>query len=272
MLGVGVLNLLPHAFYELEKIEPVQHGSAIQQTVGWLMVGFLVMFFIERVFHFHHHDVPARPSRTTIVGTTMTTITRMPDMVTRAAGETKLGRGVGRAFVAQHARRASRLAPAWRPNRKPAEEPVGPAWSFFSRRISAQAFRLDDLGTLMALDGRSSTAKHLVNGLYALAIPLGAHSVSIGGDNDGRRPASVRRLRLGFCRRHFFVYLDQRSTPRIAVPLARQIQAVAALLLGLSLAYGLTVLEESGHDHGHKHDRSTEHSGHKETGHAHDHK
>src|SRR5215471_6425230 len=30
MLGVGMLNLLPHAYYELENI---------QQTVGWLMIG-----------------------------------------------------------------------------------------------------------------------------------------------------------------------------------------------------------------------------------------
>ena len=50
MLGVGVLHLLPHAYFELGDIYP---------CVWWLLGGFLTMFFIERVFHFHHHDVPA---------------------------------------------------------------------------------------------------------------------------------------------------------------------------------------------------------------------
>ena len=49
MLGVGILHLLPHAFFELQDI---------YHCVWWLLGGFLTMFFIERVFHFHHHDVP----------------------------------------------------------------------------------------------------------------------------------------------------------------------------------------------------------------------
>src|SRR5436853_5185150 len=49
MLGVGVLHLLPHALH--------QFGS-IDRTAGWVLAGFVVMFFIQRFFHFHHHDVP----------------------------------------------------------------------------------------------------------------------------------------------------------------------------------------------------------------------
>ena len=49
MLGVGVLHLLPHAFYEL---------NDIQWTAWCVLCGFLATFFLERVFHFHHHDAP----------------------------------------------------------------------------------------------------------------------------------------------------------------------------------------------------------------------
>src|SRR6185503_16676411 len=49
MLGVGVLHLLPHALYQLRSID---------RTVGWVLGGFVVMFFIQRFFNFHHHDVP----------------------------------------------------------------------------------------------------------------------------------------------------------------------------------------------------------------------
>src|SRR5512137_2722317 len=46
MLGVGLLHLLPHASHQLRSID---------RAAWWLMGGFLVMFFIQRFFHFHHH-------------------------------------------------------------------------------------------------------------------------------------------------------------------------------------------------------------------------
>src|SRR5690349_10579195 len=49
MLGVALLHMLPHAW---------DHFQAIDPAVRWLLGGFLVMFFIQRFFHFHHHDVP----------------------------------------------------------------------------------------------------------------------------------------------------------------------------------------------------------------------
>ena len=48
MLGVGVLHLLPHALIEL---------GSIDQVVWCLLAGFLAMFFVERFFAYHHHDI-----------------------------------------------------------------------------------------------------------------------------------------------------------------------------------------------------------------------
>jgi len=48
MLGVALLNLLPHAFYKLNSIE---------LTTGVCLVGLLFMFFMIRMFHFHQHDL-----------------------------------------------------------------------------------------------------------------------------------------------------------------------------------------------------------------------
>ena len=52
MLGVGLLHLVPHAYFLLHSID---------KTMGFALLGFLAMFFIERVFHFHHHGAPDDP-------------------------------------------------------------------------------------------------------------------------------------------------------------------------------------------------------------------
>src|SRR5262249_27549265 len=149
-----MLNLLPHAYYEL---------TNIQQTVGWLMIGFLVMFFIERVFHFHHHDVPgdaehdcahdhdhdhhhghgghdhegARPNLSwgaALVGLSLHSPLDGVALAASVAAESEAG-GTGWAGLV-----------------------------VFLVVFLHKPFDSMTLGTLMALDGRSATAKHLVNG------------------------------------------------------------------------------------------------------------
>lgn len=46
MLGVGLFHMLPHA--------AIETGS-LDQAVWWMMVGLLIMFFLQRFFHFHQH-------------------------------------------------------------------------------------------------------------------------------------------------------------------------------------------------------------------------
>ncbi len=49
MLGIALLHFLPDAEEQLHSID---------RTVAWLLGGFLAMFFLQRFFHFHHHDSP----------------------------------------------------------------------------------------------------------------------------------------------------------------------------------------------------------------------
>src|SRR3954466_8507719 len=74
MLGIGVLHMLPHALLdataaaETARALPTVSGTVAMAlspnaiAVRWitisLLAGMLVMFFIERFFSFHHHDVP----------------------------------------------------------------------------------------------------------------------------------------------------------------------------------------------------------------------
>lgn len=50
MLGVALLDLLPHAIYKL------QHAET---ALACCLIGLLFMFFMIRMFHFHQHDLTA---------------------------------------------------------------------------------------------------------------------------------------------------------------------------------------------------------------------
>src|SRR3954470_3686959 len=49
MLGIALLHFLPDASEQL---------GSLDRTVTWMLGGFLAMFFLQRFFHFHHHDLP----------------------------------------------------------------------------------------------------------------------------------------------------------------------------------------------------------------------
>ena len=74
MLGIGVLHMLPHAITDAAAAAnamaaaapaasaPASSTAINADAVQWiaisLLAGMLAMFFIERFFSFHHHDVP----------------------------------------------------------------------------------------------------------------------------------------------------------------------------------------------------------------------
>src|SRR3954454_4466051 len=66
MLGIGVLHMLPHALLDATTAAAASgvsssyaaNAEAIHAITISLLAGMLTMFFIERFFSFHHHDVP----------------------------------------------------------------------------------------------------------------------------------------------------------------------------------------------------------------------
>ena len=48
MLGMALLHFIPHAFHQ---------NHSVDQTMRLALGGFLVMFFLQRFFPHHHHDV-----------------------------------------------------------------------------------------------------------------------------------------------------------------------------------------------------------------------
>lgn len=48
MLGLALLGMLPHAMLSTE---------SIQVALNWMVGGFLATFFLQRLLHYHHHEI-----------------------------------------------------------------------------------------------------------------------------------------------------------------------------------------------------------------------
>ncbi len=172
MLGVGVLHLLPHAYFELHEIYP---------CVWWLLGGFLTMFFIERVFHFHHHDVPEGSAAGEAHGHDHADDSGH----THVHGHGHVhahGRARGRAWqgalvgLALHSA-ADGMALAASVAAETEHEGPGHALAGLAVFLVIWLHIPFDslaLSTLMTISYASSRARHVAIVLFALAVPLGA--------------------------------------------------------------------------------------------------
>jgi len=171
MLGVAVLHLLPHAWMQRAEwlrgsgAEPAIGHELIGPVVWWLLLGFLAMFFVERFFCFHHHDVagPADPAGPppaharhgheltwagAAIGLCLHSL--MAGVALAASVEIGEGSSTGGAIV-------------WTTG-----------FSTFLAIFLHKPFDSMTIGALMAVGRRSTRARHLVNVAFGLVVPAGA--------------------------------------------------------------------------------------------------
>lgn len=255
MLGVGLLHMLPHA---IEASPGSLHG-----TMLWLLLGFLVMFFIERFFSFHQHDVPVKANA----------------IATADAGHSHdhshhHDHAHGRHHHHHHGHGAA-VGPGAHGHRitwsgaalgltlhslldglaLAASIDAAPniAWAGLAVFLVIFLHRpLDSMTllTLMSVGGWSRPARHLVNALFALVVPVGAAlyfglshwSVEAGHEIVG--PA------LAFSAGLFLCISMSDLLPELQFHQHDRVGLSAALMLGLALAWTIAWLEpEHQHDH-----------------------
>jgi zinc and cadmium transporter len=104
------------------------------------------------------------------------------------------------------------------------------------------------IGTLMARGGWSLGARHLVNALFSLAIPLGAAIFYVGivGAAEGGLALSYA---LAFAAGTFLCISLSDLLPELQFHDHDRGKLSLALLLGLALAYGICRLEALSHTH-----------------------
>jgi len=235
MLGIALLHFLPDAAGQLHSVE---------RTATWVLGGFLAMFFLQRFFHFHHHDSPEgdpddcchgvdepgepQPAhhahaladksaqQLSWVGTALgLTLHSLLDGLALAAAVTAGSLG--------HARLAG----------------LGVALVV----ILHKPFDAMAVSTLMTASGSSRFSRHLLNGLFALATPLGAGLFYLGANHVADSNAAFLGSALAFCAGTFLCIASSDLLPELQFHSHDRFKLSFALLAGLAVAVVIKQLE-----------------------------
>ena len=248
MLGVGVLHLLPHAWHQLHSID---------QTARWFLGGFVLMFFIERFFHFHHHDVAGEEAEEDVAVAAEVHVDHGHDpahchhphsLADRSARQLSWS-GAALGLTLHTLTDGIALAASVE-----AEARVGGSgwllgFGTFLVVILHKPFDALAIGTLMAAGGWSRYSRHLVNGLFALANPVGVLLFHFGANQSSINGQLFLGSALAFAAGTFLCIATSDLLPELQFHSHDRGKLSLALLAGLGLAALIGTFETTGHDH-----------------------
>ena len=243
ILGIGVLHLLPHAVYELGT-------GAVDVIAKWMLAGIVMMFFLLRAFHAHHHQPEVEQAddieQPEAEGISVTKehvhslgeacrhdhdghhhVGWMGILFGLAIHTLLDGLALGATMQAEAAHSASSLA------------------GFGIMLAIALHKPLDSLSitTLMMSAGKPASTRWLVNLFYASLCPIGAACFLMGVgqlDSDGH---FVVGCSLAFSAGVFLCIALADLLPEMEFHSHHRLRLTAALLLGIALAWGIQFLE-----------------------------
>jgi zinc and cadmium transporter len=263
MLGVGVLQMLPHAISEAGITPGLNDPAPLAGIMLWLLAGILVMFFMERFFCFHHHDAPdqygeaGQEQPAAPVGSDAATGQHRHDAscgVHRDEGVHGLsGRdvlhdlswsgaalglalhsvinGIALAAAVEHGDHGAGLA----------------GFGTFLVILLHKPFDAVTIGMLMARSRCSLTWRLTVNALFPLAVPLGAGVFYLGLHQGG---SIALANALAFAAGTFLCISLSDLLPELQFHQHDRVKLSLALVLGLAVAYAAGRLEAATHrDH-----------------------
>jgi len=251
MLGIALLHFLPDAMEKLQSMDRV---------ANWMLGGFLAMFFLQRFFHFHHHDTPEGDPEDCC---------HDEPIGLEHGHEQDHDHDHGHELHEAHSHHAHTLAD------KSAQQLswVGTALGMTLHSLldglalaaSVMAAkqgqeRLAGLGvamvvilhkpfdamavtTLMTAGGSSRASRHLLNGLFALASPLGAVLFLLGASQFADSNGVFLGCSLAFCTGTFLCIASSDLLPELQFHSHDRFKLSVALLAGLGVALGIKFFE-----------------------------
>ena len=238
MLGIALLHFLPDAAEQLKSVD---------QTAWGVLGGFLTMFFLQRFFHFHHHDSPEGDpedcchepvhhhdhddhDHTHHAHTLAGKSAQQLSWIGTALGLTLHSLLDGLALAASVAAGAedhTRLAG------------MGVALVV----ILHKPFDAIAVSALMSASGSSRLSRHVVNGLFATVTPLGALLFSVGASHFMGSKAAFLGGALAFCAGTFLCIAASDLLPELQFHSHDRLKLSVALLLGLGIAIAIKQIE-----------------------------
>lgn len=247
LLGVGLLHLLPHAALAL--------GNDLERTAGWVLVGFFVMFLLERTFHGHTHQ----PSTTG--GCDHDHAHHAGHDRPPTAGRFAwCGAFVGLSLhsLADGAGLAASM--------QVDADHGGGAFSGFATFLAIALHKPIDsalIATLLVAAGAPLAQRRLVNLAYALVVPAGAAGFLVLPRVLGVDHSLVIGVAMAIAAGTFICIAAADLLPEVQFHSHDRLLLTSALALGLALAWGISAVERASHahrahaasgmEHGHRH-------------------
>ena len=247
MLGMALLHFIPHAF---------QQQHSVDRTVQWVLGGFMAMFFLQRFFPHHHHDVsegapeadrsaPGPPCSHeaahehshavhTLAEQSASQLSWAATTVGMALHSLVGGVALAASVAAESTGQAGLVG-------------LGTALVI----ILHKPFDAMAVATLMAASGCSRFARHLLNGLFACVTPLGALLFYVGASHLFATNPAFLGSALAFCAGTFLCIACADLLPELQFHAHDRLRLSLALLSGIGVAVLIGQFEHSGHDHHH---------------------
>jgi len=268
MLGIALLHMLPHA---------MMSNNPFQQLMLWMVAGVLTMFLLERFFHFHQHDLPSHPPSAHEDGHDPAhghahvhgpgpgcehdpdpipveqcdeDTTEVPhyDHKPRLSWS---GAAIGlilHSLIAGVALGASMTAE---------QHNVWPGLALFLVIVFHKPFDSMTLLALVASTGWSLKVGHLINSIFALAVPLGAWIFMLGFADEHDAHSMVVGNALAFSAGVFLCISLSDVLPELHFHRHDKVKLSVALVIGLAIAFAIAHFEMQHHDHAHSGDSPT---------------
>jgi zinc and cadmium transporter len=248
MLGVGLLHMLPHAVAAAAATANPKTPHPIAGTMLWLLAGVLVMFFMERFFCFHHHDVPEGAGSVEPPAQEAHPCDD-PEHHRHSRHDHSLSwSGAALGLMLHSVINGLAIAAAVAHG--------GDGAGTFLVVVLHKPFDAMTIGTLMARGGWSLAWRQTVNAVFSLAVPIGAllFHLGIAANESAGAPGNVAGIvanALAFSAGTFLCISLSDLLPELQFHHHDRVKLSFALVAGLAVAYGAASLEAAYANHTH---------------------